>query len=66
MARESLERRLTIAELAEETNMSEAFWRKQVLLKTIEIEKFGRSVRVTESALRRYLTARTPLESKAA
>jgi len=49
---------LSIARLAEETNMSEPFWRKAILNKRITYVKIGRAVRVRRSALERYLADR--------
>ncbi len=49
------EKRYTVRELSERTNMSKGFWRKQINLGNIEAEYFGRSVRVTEAALNDYL-----------
>jgi hypothetical protein len=46
--------RFTLAELATETHMSLAYWRKQVWLKRIEVERYGRSVRVTAEALDQF------------
>ena len=51
-------KRYTVEELARSTNMSVAFWRKRIWLRDIEVERFGRSVRVTADALERYLAAR--------
>jgi excisionase family DNA binding protein len=51
-------KRYTVEELARATNMSVAFWRKRIWLGDIEVERFGRSVRVTGEALDRYLTTR--------
>jgi excisionase family DNA binding protein len=51
-------KRYTIDELARVTNMSTAFWRKRIWLQDIEVERFGRSIRVTAEALERYLAAR--------
>ncbi|MGA2713297.1 MAG: helix-turn-helix domain-containing protein [Bryobacteraceae bacterium] len=48
-------KRYTLSEVAEKTNMSVAFWRKRMRLRELEVERFGRSIRVTQSALDRYL-----------
>jgi excisionase family DNA binding protein len=51
-------KRYTVEELARATNMSRAFWRKRIWLRDIEVERFGRSIRVTAEALERYLAGR--------
>lgn len=51
-------KRYTVEELARATNMSVAFWRKRIWLRDIDVEHFGRSVRVTDEALERYLAQR--------
>jgi hypothetical protein len=35
-----------------------AFWRKRIWLRDIEVERFGRAVRVTANARERYLAQR--------
>lgn len=50
-------RRYTLPEVAQMTNMSLAFWRKQVWLGRVEVERFGRAIRVTQTALDSYLTS---------
>lgn len=49
---------LSIARVAQETNMSEPFWRKVVLQKRIAYVKIGSSVRIRRSVLERYLADR--------
>ena len=55
-----IDTRYTVPEIAKITKMSEAFWRKAIFLGRVEVERYGRAVRVTEGALQRYLTARKP------
>ena len=56
----TVNRRYTVPALAELTKMSPGFWRKAIFLGRIDVERYGRAVRVTEGALQRYLTARKP------
>ena len=58
LGRDSLDEFLSIARLAEETNMSEPFWRKAIFQKRIAYTKIGRAVRVRRSVLDRYLADR--------
>jgi excisionase family DNA binding protein len=53
---------LAITEVAKLTNMSEAFWWKQIRLKNIPYAKLGSSVRVRRSALGAWLQAREVAE----
>jgi hypothetical protein len=47
----------TLKETASKTRMSEAYWRKQVLLRRIPVIKIGRCVRLDADAVRSFLTA---------
>ena len=49
------ERRFKPAELPAITGMSLGYWRKQILHQCIEVERYGRSVRIRESALAKFL-----------
>jgi hypothetical protein len=45
----------TLKEAAEKTRMSEAYWRKQVLLRRIPVIKIGRCVRLDAGVVRSFL-----------
>ena len=45
----------TLREAAEKTRMSEAYWRKQVLLRRIRVIKIGRCVRLDAEVVRLFL-----------
>lgn len=47
--------RFTVAELASQTKLTPAFWRKTIGDGLIDVERYGRAVRVTQSALDQYL-----------
>jgi excisionase family DNA binding protein len=49
---------LAIPEIARLTNMSEAYWQKQVWLRKISYTKFGASVRIRRSTLDTWLAVR--------
>ncbi len=51
-------RRYTLHELAKTTNMSVDFWRKRVWRGELEVERFGRSIRVTQESLAAYMNQR--------
>lgn len=46
----------TVPELARETKMSAAFWRKRIWFKEIEVQRFGRAVRISQDSLDRYMS----------
>ena len=46
----------TLKETASKTRMSEAYWRKQVLLRRIPVIKVGRCVRLDAETVRSFLT----------
>jgi hypothetical protein len=46
----------TLKETASKTRMSEAYWRKQVLLRRIPVIKIGRCVRLDAEVVRSFLT----------
>ena len=54
----SLARMLTVSDVAERTNMSEAFWRREVRLKRIPVTYFGRAVRISDADLDAYMAQR--------
>jgi hypothetical protein len=45
----------TLKETANKTRMSEAYWRKQVLLRRIPVIKIGRCVRLDADVVRSFL-----------
>lgn len=45
----------TLKETASKTRMSEAYWRKQVLLRRIPVIKIGRCVRLDAQAVQLFL-----------
>jgi hypothetical protein len=45
----------TLKETASKTRMSEAYWRKQVLLRRIPVIKIGRCVRLDAEVVRSFL-----------
>lgn len=49
------ERYYTVKELAAATGMSIPYWRAQILRKAIRVDRFGRSVRITERSLQEFL-----------
>ena len=51
-------RLLTVAEVAELTSMSIAFWRREVRLKQIAVTRLNRAVRISEADLDAYLARR--------
>ena len=50
---------LRLQEVAESTSSSVAFWRKQVLLRTISVVKVGRLVRLRPEDVAAFLKERT-------
>ncbi len=54
----SLPEMLTVSEVAERTNMSIAFWRREVRLKRIPVTYFGRAVRISDADLDAYMAQR--------
>jgi excisionase family DNA binding protein len=53
---------LAIPQVAQLTNMSEAYWWKQIRLKRIPYTKFGTAVRVRKSSLDAWLSAREVIQ----
>lgn len=45
----------TLKEIASKTRMSEAYWRKQVLLRRIPVVKIGRCVRLDAQVVQSFL-----------
>jgi hypothetical protein len=57
----------SIRQTAENTDMSQAFWKKQIFLGHIEVIKLGRSIRLDADKVRAWLQARTrPAKSQGA
>ncbi len=52
-----IEKLHTVNQAVENRGMSKAFWRQAIFLKKIEVVRIGRAVRLTESAMDKYLSS---------
>lgn len=59
---EIIEKCFTIENLAASTGMSQSYWRKAIQDRKIRVERFGRSIRITQSALDAFRAGGRPLE----
>ena len=55
----ALAQMLTVDDVAERTNMSKAFWRREIRLKRIPVTRFGRAIRISDTDLDAYAAQRS-------
>ena len=55
----ALAQMLTVDDVAERTNMSKAFWRREIRLKGIPVTRFGRAIRISDTDLDAYAAQRS-------